>query len=133
MWTGRVSRGLMVCGVLTGFLTGCAAGRTDVVLLNPGVVHYSPLDGKEAVVLTTTDLDSPYAELGMIHVSGVSREGYQSLNEKLRSEARGIGADAVLFVHYGTENVFSIVPLFIAIPYDVLTAEGLAVRSKRHE
>ena len=130
MWTGRVSKRLVVCAVVAGLLTGCAAGRTDVVLLNPGVVHYSPLDGKEAVVLTTTDLDRPYVELGMIHVSGVSREGYQGLNEKLRSEARGIGADAVLFVHYGTENVFSIIPFFIAIPYDVLMAEGVAVRSK---
>jgi len=111
-------------------LSGCAAGRTDVVFLN-SEPHYVPLAANEPVVLTTTDLDRPYTELGMIHVSGVSREGYQSLNEKLRSEARRIGADAVIFVHYGTENLFSIIPVFLAIPYDVLTAEGLAVRSKQ--
>ncbi len=110
--------------------SGCAAGRTDVVLLNPEP-HYAALATNEPVVLTTTDMGSPYTELGMIHVSGVSREGYQSLNEKLRNEARRIGADAVIFVHYGTENLFSVVPVFFAIPYDVLTAEGLAVRSKR--
>jgi len=103
-----------------------------VVLLNPDVVHYPPLETKDPVVLTTTDLDGPYVELGVIHVSGISREGYQALNEKVRTEARRLGADAVIFVRYGTENVLSIVPVFVAIPYDVLTAEGLAVRSKRH-
>ncbi len=127
----RVSGGLLGCGVLSFVLAGCAAGRTDVVLLNPTVVHYAPLATQEAVSLTTTDLDAPYVELGTIHVSGISREGYQSLNEKLRIEARRIGADAVIFVHYGTENVFSVIPIFISIPYDVLTAEGVAVRSKR--
>ncbi len=30
---------------------------------------------------------------------------------------------------YGTENVLSFVPFVVEIPYDVLTAEGLAVRS----
>ena len=121
---------LLGCGALSLLLTGCAAGRTDVVLLNPTMVHYAPLETKDPVVLTTTDLGHPYVELGTIHVSGISREGYQGLNEKLRTEARQIGADAVIFVHYGTENLFSVIPLFVSIPYDVLTAEGLAVRSK---
>jgi len=114
---------------LSVFLVGCAAGRTDAVLLNPGV-HYSPREAGEPVVLTTSELEHPYVEVGMIHVSGISREGYQGLNEKLRSEARRMGADAVIFVRYGTENLFSLVPIFVAIPYDVLTADGVAVRSK---
>ena len=118
-------------GILGVLMAGCAAGRTDVVLLNPDVLHYAPLEAKDSIVLTTTDLDEPYVELGMIHVSGLNREGYDSLNGKLRAEARRIGADAIIFVHYGTENLFSIVPFFVSIPYDVLTAEGLAVRSKR--
>lgn len=118
-------------GVAVGLLAaGCAAGRTDVVFLNPGV-HRAPLGAEDPVVFTTTDLEGPYEELGVIHVSGVSREGYQSLNEKLRREARRLGADAVIFIRYGTENLFSVIPLFVAIPYDVLTAEGVAVRSKR--
>jgi len=121
---------LLGWGALSLFLAGCAAGRTDVVLLNPSVVHYAPLKSTEDVVLTTTDLDHPYVELGTIHVSGINREGYASLNGKLRAEARQIGADAVIFVHYGTENLFSVIPLFVSIPYDVLTAEGLAVRSR---
>ena len=82
-------------------------------------------------MLTTTDFDRPYVQLGVIHVSGITRQGYHGLNEKLRTAARQVGADAVIFVHYGTENLFSIVPIFVAIPYDVLTADGLAVRSKR--
>ena len=124
--------GLVGCGTLGLLLTGCAAGRIDVVLLNPTVVHYASLEAKDPVVLTTTDLDHPYVELGTIHVSGISRDGYQGLNEKLRTEARQIGADTVIFIHYGTENLFSVIPIFISIPYDVLTAEGLAVRSKGH-
>ena len=39
-----------------------------------------------------------------------------------------MGADVVLFVRYGTENAFSLIPFFVAIPYDVLTAEGVAIR-----
>ena len=35
-----------------------------------------------------------------------------------------------IFVRYGTDNAFSIILFFIAIPYDVLVAEGLVVRSK---
>jgi len=37
----------------------------------------------------------------------------------------------VIYVHYGTENLFSVIPIFVSIPYDVLTAEGLAVKGKR--
>lgn len=60
---------------------------------------------------------------------GVSRQGYEGLNAKLRAKAREAGADAVIFLSYGTENVVSLIPFFVAIPYDVLTAQGLAVRS----
>ena len=118
------------CMMLVG-LAGCAAGRQDVVLLNPGT-HYPANRADAPVILTVGALEEPYQELGVIHVSGLSRQGYAGLNDKLRAEARLIGADAVIDVHYGTENAFSVIPVFLAIPYDVLTAEGLAVRSKRH-
>jgi len=65
----------------------------------------------------------------MIHVSGITRQGYEGLNAKMRAKAREVGADAVIFVNYGTENVMSIIPFFVAIPYDVLTAQGVAIRS----
>jgi hypothetical protein len=110
-------------------LSGCAAGRSDLILLNPGT-RFDPLSFDAPVVLTVGDLDRPYQEIGVIHVSGITREGYDQLTRKLRDEARQVGADAVIFVRYGTENVLSIIPFFIAFPYDVLTAEGLAVRSK---
>jgi hypothetical protein len=110
-------------------LLGCAAGRSDFVLLNPG----TRLEARPAtapVVLTVGELDRPYQELGVIRVSGVTRGGYEALNEKLRQQAREVGADAVIFVRYGTEHAMSVVPFFVAIPYDVLAAEGLAVRAK---
>ena len=108
---------------------GCAAGRADYVQLNPGTAY--PARGARApVVLTVGDWSQPYEELGVVHVSGVTREGFAGLNERLRAEARRAGADAVIYVHYGTENVFSVIPIFVSIPYDVLTAEGLAVRGK---
>ena len=110
-------------------VAGCAAGRNDVVLLNAGT-HFPPRAEDAGVLLTVGDLGHPYQEIGVIHVSGMSREGYEQLNEKLRAEARRAGADAVVFVRYGTENAFSLIPFFIAIPYDVLVAEGLAVRAK---
>ena len=110
-------------------LTGCAAARNDFILLNPGT-QYPSRAADAAVLLTVGDLDHPYQELGMIHVSGITREGYTQLNEKLRAKAREVGADAVIFVHYSTDHVLSIIPFFVAIPYDVLTVRGLAVRSK---
>lgn len=110
-------------------LTGCAVGRSDFVLLNPGT-RFEAHTPDAPVVLTVGDLDRAYQELGFIHVSGATRDGYDGLNEKLRAEARQVGADAVVFVRYGTENVLSIIPFFVAFPYDVLTAEGLAVRKR---
>lgn len=120
----QVSASLIAVAVV-----GCAAGRNDFVQLNPGT-HYPSRAADAPVVLAVSELDHPYEEIGVIHVSGVSREGYERLNEKLREEARHVGADAIIFVRYGTENAFSLIPFFLAIPYDVLTAEGLAVRSK---
>jgi hypothetical protein len=111
-------------------LGGCAFGRSDFVQLNPGSA-YPPRPKGAPVVLTVGDWDRPYVELGMVHVSGFVRTGHQDLNEKLRTKAREAGADAVVFVRYGTENVLSILAIVVAIPWDVVTAEGLAVRSKR--
>jgi len=119
-----VLAGLVALGV-----SGCAAGRNDFVRLNPGT-RFDARPASTPIVLSVGDLNRPYQEIGVIHVSGVSRQGYEELNEKLREEARRVGADAVIFVRYGTENAFSIIPFFVAIPYDVLVAEGLAVRSK---
>jgi hypothetical protein len=107
---------------------GCAVARRDFVQLNAGT-HYPERPPDAPVVLSVGDLDRPYEELGVIHVSGVLRHGYERLNDRMRARARQVGADAVIFVHYGTENVMSIIPFFVAIPYDVLTAGGLAVRS----
>jgi hypothetical protein len=111
-------------------LAGCAFGRADFVQLNPGS-SYPPRPKGAPVVLTVGDWDRPYVELGMVHVSGFVRTGHQDLNEKLRAKAREAGADGVIYVRYGTENVLSILAIVVAIPWDVVTAEGLAVRSKR--
>ena len=121
---------LAVGGLLLIGLVGCAAGRNDFVTLNPGTQHPS-LSVDVPVLLTVGDLDRGYEEMGVIRVSVVSRMGYDKLNDKLRTKAREVGADAVIFIRYGTENAFSVLPLFVAIPYDVLTAEGVAVRSKK--
>ena len=56
------------------------------------------------------------------------RHGDEALNETLRAKTREARADAVIFVHDGTENVLSRVPFFAAVPYEVLTAGGLTVR-----
>ncbi len=111
------------------FLSGCAVGRTDFVKLNPDV-QYPSKSATTPVFLTTMGLETPYQEVGFIHVSGSTRQGYEELNQKLRQKAREAGADGVIDVSYGTENAFSLVPFIISIPYDVLTAEGLAVKKK---
>ncbi len=121
---------LALSGVLLSLaLVGCAMGRTDFALLNPDARYHS-LNANAPVLLTTEGLTSSYVEIGVIHVSGTSRDGHESLNERLREEARRVGADAVLFVHYGTENAFSFGPFFLSFSYDVLTAEGVAVRKR---
>ncbi len=123
----RTSR--ILCGLVAmAGITGCAAARKDFIQLNAGTA-FSPRESEAPVVLSVGDLDRPYQEVGVIHVSGLSRQGYQSLNEKMRGQARDVGADAIIFVHYGTENLMSVVPFFVALPWDVLTADGLAVRS----
>ena len=115
-------------GVAVLLLSGCAVARQDFIQLNAGTSF--PTRAADApVVLTVGDMDRPYQEIGVIHVSGVSRDGYDELNTKMRAKTREVGGDAIIFVHYGTENVMSIIPFFVAFPYDVLTADGLAVRT----
>ena len=109
--------------------TGCAAGRNDFIRLNAGT-QFPARTAEASIVLTVSGLSEPYQEIGVIHVSGISREGYDALNEKLRMKARQVGADAVIYVHYDLENVGSVIPFFVAIPYNVLTAEGVAVRTR---
>ena len=111
-------------------LAGCALGRADFVQLNPGTSYPARARGAP-VVLTVGDWDQPYEELGVVHVSGFVRTGHAALNDKLRAKAREAGADAVIYLRYGTENVMSFLAVVVAIPWDVVTAEGLAVRSKR--
>ena len=116
-------------GVLLTTASACAFGRSDFVLLNPGT-SYAPRSGSAPIVLSVGDWDKPYEELGVIQVSGWLRTGHDDLNAKLRTRAREAGADGVIFVRYGTANVMSFFAIFVSIPWDVLTAEGVAVRSK---
>ncbi len=91
-----------------------------------------PVNAKAALARSSRPAWAIFGERvleGVIHVSGVLRHGYDHLNERMRRKAREVGADAIIFVHYGTENILSLIPFFVAIPYDVLTADGLAVRS----
>jgi hypothetical protein len=128
MPVGRCLRALVASvGLLNA--TACAFGRADFVQLNPGT-SYPPRSASAPVVLSVGDWDRPYEELGVIQVSGYVRAGYDSLNVKLRERARDAGADGVIFVRYGTANVLSFFAIFVSIPWDVLTAEGVAVRSK---
>ena len=124
------SRSVRLCAALSLLIGtgGCAVARKDYIQLNAGTSYESRADDAP-VVLSVGDLDRPYEELGVIHVSGVLRQGYDRLNQRMRAKARDVGADAIIFVHYGTENILSLIPFFVAIPYDVLTADGLAVRS----
>jgi hypothetical protein len=127
----RFGRSLRALGAGLGllFATGCAFGRGDYVQLNPGT-SYPPRSSAAPIVLTVGDWEGPYEELGVILVSGYARAGYDGLNAKLRQHAREAGADGVIFVRYGTANVLSLFAIFVSIPWDVLTAEGVAVRTK---
>jgi hypothetical protein len=116
--------------VVLSIVSACAFGRSDFVQLNPGT-SYPPRPSTAPIVLTVGDWDKPYDELGVIQVSGWVRLGYGDLNAKLRTQAREAGADGVIFVRYGTANVMSFIAIFVAIPWDVLTAEGVAVRTKK--
>ncbi len=117
--------GLVVWGLACG---GCAVARNDLVLLNPDVTHYPAKAADASILLMTGEPERSYEELGMIFVSGVARTGYRELNDQLRKQARKAGADAVISVRYGTDYVLSLIPFFASIPYEVLSAQGLAVR-----
>lgn len=109
----------LIVVIIVIFSGSCAIYRNDVVVFNPS---------SHPVYLTATGYDDKdYGEIGFIHVSAPARMGYDELNERLRQKAQSIGADAVIHVMYSIENAFSVSLIFISIPYDVLTAEGLAV------
>lgn len=119
----------MLIGALSVLMAGCAAGRSEHAVRSLPVRPASG-DTTNTVVLTTAGFEGSHTTLKMLHVSGSSREGYQRLNEKLREEARQVSADAVIFVRYGVENLASVTPLSPAVPHEVLTARGIAVRAK---
>ncbi|MBI3317093.1 MAG: hypothetical protein HYZ85_03710 [Candidatus Omnitrophica bacterium] len=124
---------IRVCFTLFSLIlfAGCAISRSDFAYLNPGE-RYPEKTSHQPIYLSTLGLDDQrFEEIGYIHVSTKSRSGaYEELNHKLRDRARNVGADAVIHVTYGTENAFSISPFIVSFPYNVTTAQGLAVKRK---
>ena len=84
----------------------------------------------ELILLTTDEIKQPYEELSFIQVSAPAQGGHDELNEKLKKQAAVMGADAVIKIKYQMETASSIHPLFIAVAYNAIAAEGLAVRYK---
>ena len=85
------------------FLIGCGSSGNVVRLTD---TTYPPLSEDEAVEITTGDVDRPYEEVAVLVVGaggGLFRsegEEVAEMNERLREEARQLGAHAVVRISY---------------------------------
>lgn len=87
---------LVICIVI--LLSGCATVRTDFAPLQENVVLSKGSSGN--ILLTTSDLNRSYKEIGVIFVKG-HHVGYKKVMETLKEKAREVGADAVIKIEVG--------------------------------
>jgi len=86
---------VLICMLMVSF--GCARTRADFAPLS---IDSSTSKTGGDILLTTGDLDQPYEELGVIFVKGRCAR-YKKIVERLRAEAKKIGADAVIKIEFG--------------------------------
>ena len=109
------------------FLSGCATIKY-IPLTDQ---KYSPKAKNAKILITTRDLDRLYEEIGLI---AVESENGQQLRQALIRQARKLGADAIIRVEYSLQDASAasgvdtgLSATFIAIPYQMTTARGVAV------
>jgi phage tail protein X len=103
---------LAVTVVAVSLFSGCATWSSGQVSnAKPGVAETKPVK-PEAVSLTEGDItDRPYVVLGDVSVAVHKTTVFNAdptrdmVNAKLREDAAKLGADAVIFVRYGTVGI----------------------------
>lgn len=88
---------VFICMLMVSF--GCARTMADFAPLS---IDLSTSQTGADILLTTGDLDRPYKELGVIFAKGRCAH-YKKIVERLRSEAKEIGADAVIKIEFGNQ------------------------------
>ena len=76
---------------------GCSRITADFA---PLAIDSSTSQAGGNILLTTGDLDQPYKELAVIFIKGRCAS-YKKIVGRLRSEAKEIGADAVIKIEFG--------------------------------
>jgi len=89
---------VFICMVMVS--VGCARTMADFA---PLAIDSPTSQTGSDILLTIGDLDRPYKELGVIFVKGRCVR-YKKVVERLRSEAKEIGADAVIKIEFGDHS-----------------------------
>ncbi len=55
----------------------------------------------QPIILTTGEVKNSYEEIALVRIQGMPLGGIESINAGLRSEARKLGANAVVRIQYG--------------------------------
>lgn len=103
---------IVLCVMLIGLLSACSSkwsyAQVDNMDKSANVVPTNP----EAITVTELDItDRPYKVLGDITVTVNKTTVFSQtptksdVNDKLRQEAAGMGADAVIFARYGDAGI----------------------------
>lgn len=84
---------LLAC-LLTCLLAGCISSS----VINLGEDRFPPADAEAPVLLfdRAEDLDRPYVKLARLHADGSSSVSFAELVERMRADARRIGAEALI-------------------------------------
>ena len=106
-------------GCLLIGLWGCGTlGNSSMLSTN----SYPPVRASEFLFITTGDTDEPHEEIAIVSASGSAYVDTppSELNERMKAEARKVGANAIIRVSYGSKGVGGIA-----------TATGTAIRVTR--
>ena len=123
---------LTVILITSLFLGGCAATWSSSEVTNVRPTEVSPTASRpNAIVITEGDItDRRYSVLGDISVTVNKTTMFHpdptrdQVNDRLREEAAKVGADAVIFVRYGTLGIS-------ALSWGSLDGKGRAIKLAR--
>ena len=111
---GHVCKTSLICAIVVWGVSGCATWSTssvDTDASTPTAMSGQPTQSEKIIVTESDYSDRKYSSLGDVTVTVNKTTVFhdnptkEMVNQKLREEAAKLGADAVIFVRYGTLGV----------------------------
>ena len=89
--------GILFVLLIPLFITACARTRGEFVNISADI--YPPKSAAQEILITKSDIDRSYKEIGIVKAEGNQYSNEATCFEKVRQIAREAGADAVIKAH----------------------------------